>query len=44
MLKTVATTLNLVGSLNYQGTWDANANSPLWHLELAQKEITTLSP
>lgn len=28
MLKTVATTLNLAGSLNYQGTWDANANSP----------------
>lgn len=28
MLKTVSSTINAIGALNYQGTWDANANSP----------------
>lgn len=28
MLKTVATTLNIVGALNYKGAWNANTNSP----------------
>jgi len=28
MLKTVSSTINAIGALNYKGTWDANANSP----------------
>ena len=28
MLKTVSSTINAIGALNYQGTWDANANTP----------------
>lgn len=29
MLKTVSSIANAIGSLNYKGTWDANANSPM---------------
>jgi len=29
MLKTVSSITNAIGALNYKGTWDANANSPL---------------
>jgi len=28
MLKTVSSTTNAIGALNFKGTWDANANSP----------------
>ena len=28
MLKTISSTTNALGALNYKGTWDANANSP----------------
>lgn len=29
MLKTVSSIANAIGALNYKGTWDANANSPV---------------
>lgn len=29
MLKTVSSITNAIGALNYKGTWDANANSPV---------------
>lgn len=28
MLKTVSSTINAIGALNYKGTWNANTNSP----------------
>ena len=28
MLKTVSSTINAIGALNYQGTWDASTNNP----------------
>jgi len=28
MLKTVSSTINAIGALNYKGTWDASANNP----------------
>ena len=28
MLKTVSSTINAIGALNYKGTWDASTNSP----------------
>ena len=28
MLKTVSSTINAIGALNYQGTWDASTNTP----------------